>query len=114
MNDLDTLRPEVQAAMRELREALRVQGVGSHGPQFTIIRAELLRLTRDRDHARQMHADRDEDLQHEWLRAEKAEAELAALKARMRPVARVENGEVRALMDHADEGKYVAVLVVEE
>ncbi|HET7161661.1 MAG TPA: hypothetical protein VFI32_03215 [Rhodanobacteraceae bacterium] len=44
----------------------------------------------------------------------KAEAELAALKTRMRPVARVENGEVRALMDPADEGKCVAVAVVEE
>ncbi|HET9189805.1 MAG TPA: hypothetical protein VFN69_04455 [Rudaea sp.] len=44
MSALDKLRPEVQTAMRELRDALRVQGVGSHGPQFTIISAELRRL----------------------------------------------------------------------
>lgn len=43
-----------------------------------------------------------------------AEAELAALKARMKPCARVVGGEVRAFMDPDDEGKYVAVVVVEE
>lgn len=50
-----------------------------------------------------------------WKRsAESVGAELAAIKARMKPCARVTDGEVRAFMDPDDEGKYVAVLVVEE
>jgi hypothetical protein len=78
MADLDTLRPEVREALaimdRDCPETIDWQRTA-----WGIIRAELLRLTRERDHARQMHADRDEELQDALGRAENAEAELAAL-----------------------------------
>lgn len=94
---IETLRPEVQNAMRELRDAMRIQGVGSHGPQFTIIRAELLRLSVEnkRLHSQNriqydfLSSRQCPDHSGKWERGnclqcslEKAEAELASIKKR--------------------------------
>ena len=117
MNDLDTLRPEVREALVDFDSWMNSfdyhAGISALR-WFKVIRADLLALTdRVKDLTREMYATGDAyDAMR--TRAEKAEAELAALKARMKPCAQVVGGEVRALMDPDDEGKYVAVLVVEE
>lgn len=83
MADLDTLRPEVAQALGFMDRNQKYGDGSVCAGDIDIIRAELLRLTRERDHARQMHAERDEELQDALGRAENAEAELAALKARI-------------------------------
>lgn len=82
MADLDALRPEVREAV-EYMDTGGVARIAAGG--WRIIRAELLRLTDDNARLR--------DPEGEWInrgaldhwkdRAERAEAELAALKARI-------------------------------
>ncbi len=80
MNDLDTLRPEVREALDRLVYFLT--GTHNHNDFYTI-RAELLRLAGIEAYF-ELHAP---PTPAEWHaaneRAEKAEAELAALKARI-------------------------------
>ena len=91
MTDLDTLRPEV-------REAVNVfDTLGTNRP-WRVIRAELLRLAKENadllstiELDEQVWVQRDETM-HRWIeRSRNAEAELAALKARIAeaPIAQV-------------------------
>ena len=127
MTDLDTLRPEVKLAIEWLQRFVVCNPVSSietwteyselASGVVETVRAELLRLAADNCGMHKALCEHDElceQLTAMRLRAEKSEAELEALKARMKPCAQVVGGEVRALMDPDDEGKYVAVLVVEE
>lgn len=120
MNDLDTLRPEVREAWQ------RIVADEQHPEDFECVEAELLRLAGSLTARQTIDAiSRAERAEAELAAALKAnrdcvdhfeqmQAELATLKARMKPCARVVGGEVRVFMDSGDEGKYVAVLVVEE
>lgn len=79
MADLDTLRPEVREAIRDLAIAARLRP--EYQQPVGIIRAELLRLATIETDAL-IALDCEHDWQVEHKRAEKAEAELAeALKA---------------------------------
>lgn len=75
MSDLDTLRPEV-------RDALFSVGKRCDAETFDTLSAELLRLTRNDADAR-IALDADHDWKEMYERAKKAEAELAALQARI-------------------------------
>ena len=140
-DDLDTLRLEVREAVKNFDDLLG--GFGDVREfRWQTIRAELLRLTDDcarlvdcinaQPPTRRSLIDRAEraeaelaaaqntiDAQQDTMGALKrklalSEGELAALKARMKPCARVRDGEVHVYMDTAHEGKEVAVVVVEE
>ena len=84
MTDLDTLRPEVREAMTRLERYLHITIGGKHFRENTydIIRTELLRLTDDC--ARLVDCINAQPPTRRRLidRAERAEAELAALKQR--------------------------------
>lgn len=93
--DLAGLPEHVQQALHEIREALRVQGVGSHGPQFAEITSYCARLrTMVRDRSREMLR-----LVHESgelkARAERAEAEVADAKRMVWLIVRSAGGKVR-------------------
>jgi hypothetical protein len=115
------LRPEAQTAVTRL--GIYVDGK-LLGKNLDIIRAELQRLTDE--NARLVVANSERDTlfaEHErltgtlkmWMaRCTDAEAERDALRKRLVPCARVEQGEVCVFMDAADEGKAVAVVVVEK
>ena len=95
MNDLDTLRPEVREAAEEIDEIL-----GSFGnEEWKAIRAELLRLAMiETDALIALDCEHDWQVEHE--RAEKAEAELAALKN--------ENAQLRDVLADRDMDREMA------
>lgn len=90
--DLDTMRPEVREAVLYYDQPL-----DDPDPHWDIIRAELLRLAQlaadwrtkaavfesERDVARSMHGQRDEELQCAIVDRERAEAERDALRKRI-------------------------------
>ena len=80
MNELDTLRPEVADAVSALDETTCMTNPGLKW--YATIRAELLRLARNDADAR-IALDADHDWKEMYERAKKAEAELAAVKARI-------------------------------
>lgn len=77
MNDLETLRPEVQEAMHRLENYLHITIDGKHfrSEDYDTIRAELLRLAAiEADALIALDCEHDWQVEHE--RAEKAKAEL--------------------------------------
>lgn len=86
-DDLEILRPEVHEAVHAIDHGNGVfvdsdDGIGAE--KWRIVRAELLRLARNDADAR-IALDADHDWKEMYERAKKAEAELAALKARILP-----------------------------
>lgn len=126
MSELDTLRPEVQEALDEIDDCMRmdikVVPVGALG----VVRTALLRLAKENadllstiELDEQVWIQRDETM-HKWIdRARKAEAELAAIKAMiakapMVPVLWHEMDGAWAAVPDEMRGQRVALVKVEE